>query len=184
MCTDDPKEEQCEQRRCGMIYDKELANGRIRPASSNNLFSGVKDCYEQITGISQGCYKQDLSYDSSTQSKAGLAVAWGECALKCEESSSSHFGKCTFWTWASSSCSTCEKGICYLHYTGDENSEPDIIRSHRGHISGSRKCQDIGFQNDNVKILKSKIKSGLSDREFPVGVCQSNCPAHEVPGFR
>ena len=111
-------------------------------------------------------------------------MAWGECALKCKESITRSFGKCTFWTWALSSCLICEKGICYLHYTGTKEPEPDIVRNHRGHISGSRKCQDIGFQNGNVKPLRSKIKSGLSDGVFPVGVCQSNCPAQEVPGYR
>ena len=101
VCTSDPNEEQCEKQRCGMIYNKELFEGRRREleeVSSNNLFSGLKDCYEQITGVQQGCYKQDLSYKSSRQSKAGIAIAWGECALKCKESSARPFGKCTFWT--------------------------------------------------------------------------------------
>ena len=184
VCTDDPNEEQCKKRRCGLIYDEQLASGRIRKASSNNLFSGVKDCYEQITGQQNGCYKQDISYVSSTQTWFGRSVlAWGECALICKASRSTDHGECTFWTWASTSCSNCVKGRCYLHYAGDE--EPDIIGNHRGHISGSRNCQDIGFQTNPVKPLESKIRSGLFDkRQFPVGICQSNCPAQEMPGFR
>ena len=96
VCTDDPNEEQCKKRRCGLIYDEQLASGRIRKASSNNLFSGVKDCYEQITGQQNGCYKQDISYVSSTQTWFGRSVlAWGECALICKSSRSTdhaHFG--------------------------------------------------------------------------------------------
>ena len=185
VCTGDPGEEPCVKRTCGMIYDKDRASGTIRKSDTiNNLYIGWKYCYEQITGQMNGCYKQDISYDSSRQSRVGEALAWGECALKCEEISSRPFGDCTFWTWASTSCSICEKGICYLHYTGNDNIEPDIRPNHHGHISGSRKCQDIGFRNNNVKPLESRIKSRFSNTEFPAGLCKSNCPAQEVPGFR
>ena len=153
----------------------------LQKASGRNVLSGTKDCHEQITGQRNGCYKQDLSYRIDQPERYKLSVfnkrTWGECALTCKEDD-----LCTFWTWASTSCSNCVRGVCDIFTGGEE--EPNIEGDHRGHISGSRQCQDIGYLSNKLPDA-SKVHSALVDpTPFPVGFCQSQCPAQQVPGFR
>ena len=99
--------------------------------------TGTKECYEVITDQQNGCYKQHISYkheipweaDYNLVQSADNKQAWGECASLCEGNS-----RCTFWTWASTSCSNCTRNRCHL-LEGD--GEPEIVNQ-LGHISGSK----------------------------------------------
>ena len=179
----------CQKQRCRLNIAKPVTSQSLQRKFGQNMISGTNECYEQITGQHNGCYKQDLSYRIDQPERYKLSVpkrTWGECALTCKED---RF--CTFWTWASTSCSNCVRGTCDIFSGGDE--EPNFEVGHRGHISGSRHCQDIGFQSTKRPAV-SKVHSALRDRTvFPVGYCQSRCPAQfcqtrcpaqEVPGFR
>ena len=153
---------------------------------------GPNECYQQITGQRNGCYKQDLSYkihqpNSVSQFKASFPNkrTWGECALTCNEDED-----CTFWTWASTSCSNCVRGVCNIFSGSPEEPNIEEEEDSRGHISGSRECVDLPLPRDpfldQLHLEESKVRSALTDMtEFPVGYCHSTwCPAQEVPGFR
>ena len=172
-----------------MISTK-VTEGQLKEIKEPNVYvsTGTKECYEVITDQQNGCYKQHISYkheipweaDYNLVQSADNKQAWGECASLCEGNS-----RCTFWTWASTSCSNCTRNRCHL-LEGD--GEPETVNQ-LGHISGSKQCQDIGYPRFTVLPDASKVKSALADTDFrelpfPPGKCHTQCPVQEVPGFR
>ena len=171
----------CQKQRCRLNIAKPVTSQSLQRKFGQNMISGTNECYEQITGQQNGCYKQDLSYRIDQPERYKLSVpkrTWGECALTCKED---RF--CTFWTWASTSCSNCVRGTCDIFSGGDE--EPNFEVGHRGHISGSRHCQDIGFKVPRGPRCQKFTPPYVIEQCFQLGIVnrgvRPNFVKHGVP---
>ena len=175
-------DEDCLNRRCRLNIAV-----KVKKASGRNVVSGSKECYEQITGQQNGCYRQDYRIDQPERERFRLfKKTWGGCAAICKRDD-----ECGFWSWASTSCSNCVRGMCTTFMMGTPPPLTTTTTGHQGHISGSRHCQDIGLESTKSPD-RSKVHSALVDpTPFPTGFCRGfvsgmpgRCPAQEVPGYR
>ena len=185
-CSLGLKTKDCQHRQCELIFKEVSETAQAYPANANYI-SGDKSCYKQVLGQYAGCYKQGIKYiapQGSNSAKIPNLKNWGLCAEKCKS-----LGKtlCSFWTWASTSCTNCIPNTCYL-INEPNRIEPKQVVDLAGHISGTRSCVDINY----VEKDKQKVQpvQGGGGKDFPVGSCRTTggeapkCPGQEVPGYR
>ena len=186
----------CKPRRCVLL--REVLEAYSQPGSTDYI-SGDKSCYKQQLGQLDSCYERDhkftfdkvyLSEDKACafQIENTKAKNWGECAQKTKNRTWS------YWSWASSACSNCNPGSCFLFKIGNSTGKcpapgdvPNLIYA-PGFISGDWACTDISYIERNIS--KVVPVPGAEDGEWFEGKCkvkggkEPDCPPQEVPGFR